>query len=63
VEAKIIIYTERAALKYLLTKKDAKPHLIWWFLLLQEFDIEIKYKKGVENSVVDHLSQMHVTNS
>jgi hypothetical protein len=63
VEAKIIIYTERAALKYLLTKKDAKPHLIRWFLLLQEFDIEIKYKKGVENSVVDHLSQMHVTNS
>jgi hypothetical protein len=28
VGAKIIIYLDHAALKYLLTKKDAKPHLI-----------------------------------
>jgi hypothetical protein len=45
VGAKVIIYTDYAALKYLLTKKDAKPRLIRWVLLLQEFDIEIKGKK------------------
>jgi hypothetical protein len=45
VGAKIIIYSDHAALKYLLTKKDAKPHLIRWILLLQEFDIDIKDKK------------------
>ncbi|WVZ76132.1 hypothetical protein U9M48_024130 [Paspalum notatum var. saurae] len=28
--AKVIIYTDHAALKYLLTKKDAKPRLIRW---------------------------------
>ena len=28
VGAKVIIYTDHAALKYLLTKKDAKPQLI-----------------------------------
>jgi hypothetical protein len=28
VGAKVIIYSDHAALKYLLTKKDAKPHLI-----------------------------------
>jgi hypothetical protein len=34
VGAKVIIYTDHAGLKYLLTKKDPKPHLIRWILLL-----------------------------
>ena len=45
VGAKVFVYTDHAALKYLLTKKDAKPWLIRWILLLQEFDLEIKDKK------------------
>ena len=42
VGAKVIVYTDHAALKYLLTKKDAKARLIRWILLLQEFDLEIR---------------------
>jgi hypothetical protein len=56
VGTKVIVYTDHDALKYLLTKKDAKPRLIRWIIPLQEFDLKITDKKGVENSVADHLS-------
>ncbi|GKD46351.1 reverse transcriptase domain-containing protein [Tanacetum coccineum] len=39
---KTIVFTDHSAQRYLFTKQDAKPRLIQWILLLQEFDIEIR---------------------
>jgi hypothetical protein len=63
VGTKVIVYTDNVALKYLLTKKDVKPCLIQRIFLLQEFDMEIRDKKGVENSVADHLSHLQFEES
>ncbi|GJX66674.1 reverse transcriptase domain-containing protein [Tanacetum coccineum] len=36
--SKTVVYTAHSALIHLFKKQDAKPHLIRWILLLQEFD-------------------------
>ncbi|XP_061371563.1 uncharacterized protein LOC133314132 [Gastrolobium bilobum] len=56
--SKVIIHTDHAALRYLFAKKEAKPRLIRWILLLQEFNLEIKERRGCENQIADHLSRL-----
>ncbi|GJV94491.1 reverse transcriptase domain-containing protein [Tanacetum coccineum] len=53
-----IVYTDHSTLKYLFSKQDAKPRLIRWVLLPQEFTIKIKDKNGTKNLVADHLSRL-----
>ena len=56
----IVIFTDHSTLKYMLTKQDAKARLNKWVLLLQEFNLQIKDNKGVENVVEDHLSRLTI---
>ncbi|XP_049363658.1 uncharacterized protein LOC125828385 [Solanum verrucosum] len=55
---KVIVHMDHAALRYLMAKKDVKPKLIRWVSLLQEFDFEVKDRKGCENQVADPLSRL-----
>nr|GEX88968.1 reverse transcriptase domain-containing protein [Tanacetum cinerariifolium] len=55
---KSIVHTDHSALKYLFAKKDAKARLLWWLLILQEFDFKVLDTKGAENLTTDHLSRL-----
>ena len=58
---KTIVFTNHFAIKYFMTKKDAKPRLFQWVLLFQEFEVEIRDKKGSKNMVADHLSRLEIS--
>ncbi|GJY85324.1 reverse transcriptase domain-containing protein, partial [Tanacetum coccineum] len=56
--SKTIVYTDHSTLKYLLAKQDTKLRLLWWILLLLEFDVIIRDKKGAKILAADHLSRL-----
>nr|GEZ72517.1 reverse transcriptase domain-containing protein [Tanacetum cinerariifolium] len=55
---KSIVHTDHFALKYLFAKNDAKARLLWWVLLLQEFDFKVLDTKGAENLAANHLFRL-----
>ena len=56
--SRVIIFINHVAIKYHFTKVDSKPRVIRWVLLIQEFDVVIKYKEGSENVMAGQLSKL-----
>lgn len=56
---KFIIQTDHQALKWLFNVKDPSSRLLRWRLRLEEYEYEIEYKKGKENTAADALSRMY----
>ena len=53
---KVIVYSDHAAIRYLMTKKKAKPRLIRWILLFSELIWRSKTKEG--QKIVLYLSRL-----
>ena len=52
------MHTDHSALRYLMENKDVKSRFIRWVQLLQEFDFEVKDRKGTENQNAAHFSRV-----
>lgn len=58
---KFKIRTDHQALKWLHNVKDTSSRLIRWRLKLEEYDYDIEYHKGKDNTAADALSRVHIT--
>ena len=63
IRSHVVVFTNHASLRHVFKKKDAKPRLIRWIMLLQEFGCEIKHRRGSQNLVANHLSRIMIDNA
>ncbi|XP_070035486.1 uncharacterized protein [Nicotiana tomentosiformis] len=56
----VIVHTNHAALRYLMSKKDSKARLMRWVLSLQEFYLDIQDHKGSENQAMWALKKLNL---
>jgi len=58
---KFTIVTDHHPLTWIFSVKDPSSRLLRWRLKLEEYEYEVKYKKGSSNTNADALSRIHVT--
>ena len=58
----VFLYTDHSCVRYLANKPITNGRITRWLLLLQEFDITIKYHPRKENIVADFLSRVPKSN-
>ena len=55
---KFTFHVDHLALLYLVNKQALTGRLAWWMLLLQEFDLQIQHRPGVQHAVADYLNRL-----
>ena len=53
----VIVYTDHNPLTFILKMKHKNQRLLRWFLIMQEFSLDIRHIKGVKNVLADTLSR------
>ena len=54
---KFLLKTDNMSLKYLFDQPDLNAKKVRWFSFLSKYHFELKHIKGMENKIVDALSQ------
>ena len=57
----ITIVTDHRPLSWIFSDKDPSSRLLRWRLKLEEYEYEVIYKKGTNNTNADALSRIHIT--
>ena len=52
----IVVYSDHNPLTFINNRKNNNQRLMWWCLMLQEYNIDIKHIKGKDNIIADALS-------
>ena len=53
----VVVYSDHNPLVFLSQMRNSNQRLMRWSLLLQDFNIEIRHKKGKDNVIADALSR------
>ena len=56
----VVVYSDHRPLQWLRTMANHNSRLQRWSLMLEKYDIETVYKRGVENTNCDELSRLDV---
>lgn len=54
----VVVYIDHNPLVFLARMRNRNQRLTMWFLLLQDFNLEIRHKKGTENVLADSFSRV-----
>ena len=53
----VLVFTDHNPIVFINKMKEKNQRLLWWILILQQYNIQISHIKGRENVIADALSR------